>query len=281
MGTDDLQISQRVRELMDAHGVPKRSQAKELARILAISYSAATRKIKGQLPWKLEQIGEVASAFGEPASVLLGAATTQEGGLAGTAQEGQFVVGGRRFACLLWRAEALDARPAGGDLVAVDEAGQWLVYPVQDAPTGGQRFDVERIEIVGRHAEADKPLIAVVDDSHDIAESICDYFNARGLRAQPYYGLQSFREALETEMFDGFVLDWLFGNETAADVIGTIRESEDEEAPIFLLTGELVTGNADENDIAGVIERYDVACVEKPVRPSLLLAELSNKLGVR
>ncbi|VTP68413.1 BetR domain [Serratia rubidaea] len=68
---DSQSIANRVRELFLHHGIGKRQQAKELSRILALSFSHAHRKLKGQSPWTLEQINSVAAALDEtPAAIV-------------------------------------------------------------------------------------------------------------------------------------------------------------------------------------------------------------------
>lgn len=280
METDDAKISARVKEMMDAHGVGKRGQAKELARILGISYSAATRKIKGQMPWKLEQIKEVAEHFHEPVAQLLGAAQAKECmATNGIRQDATLVIADRRFSCAAWVGSSVAGQPSTS-YVGVKEGAKWLVYPTSDAPRA-PAFHVERIELDGRSGELERPTIAVVDDASDIVESLCEYFNGKGLNTRPYSRLRDFEEAIDDMQFDGVVIDWLFDTETAATAIMKIRTSENPDAPIFLLTGQLVTGKADEHDITTVIQQYDVMCLEKPVRPSILLAELTKRLGLR
>ncbi len=50
-------------------------------------------------------------------------------------------------------------------------------------------------------------------------------------------------------------------------------------APIFLLTGEVASGRADEDELARVIIQLDVQCREKPVRLPTFTAELHKALG--
>jgi hypothetical protein len=75
------------------------------------------------------------------------------------------------------------------------------------------------------------------------------------------------------------VIDWLFGSQTSAAAICAVRASENPDAPIFVLTGELLTGKASESEISEVIRNYDVACYEKPARMAILVADLSKRLN--
>ncbi len=93
------------------------------------------------------------------------------------------------------------------------------------------------------------------------------------------YGLGAFVEQLQTQVFDGVVIDWLFGNQTSAAAIRAVRASENPEAPVFVLTGELLTGKASESEISEIIRNYNVACYEKPARMAILVADLSKRLN--
>lgn len=272
-------ISARVREMMEAHGVGKRAQAKTLARILGMSYSAATRKIKGRMPWKLEQIKEVAGHFNEPVERLI-AASAARPSIAGASQSGTFIVANRQFPCTAWISEHTSNGPEGASYLALQHVGQWLVYPAADLPPLSA-YRVDRIQLDGSPASRRQPTIAVVDDEPDTVSSLCDYFNSKGLLALAYDSLQAFEDALRRTVFDGVVIDWLFHGQTAAGTIARIRSSDSAGASIFLLTGQLVTGRADEDEIAAVVQRFALACLEKPVRPSILLAEMVRKLGLR
>ena len=60
--------------------------------------------------------------------------------------------------------------------------------------------------------------------------------------------------------------EWLFDDSTAATAIKAVRTSDNPGAPIFVLTGDLLTGRASEADISEVIRAFDVVCYEKPAR---------------
>ena len=100
-----------------------------------------------------------------------------------------------------------------------------------------------------------------------------------GFEAIAYDRLAAFAEALHTQTFDAVVTDWLFEEHTAAAMIEAVRRSAQPDAPIFLLTGDLLTGKASESEISEVIRRFDVACYEKPARLAILVADLSKRLG--
>jgi CheY-like chemotaxis protein len=274
---DSLAVAERVRELMSRHGIAKRQQTSELCRILDLSFSQGHRKLRGNSPWTLSQIRKVAEVFGEPAAQLFGAQTLDPGMVGATAQEALFSVGTLELACIAWVGSPVEAgiRP---EFIAWSKQDQWRVVR-HDGALYQNAFEVHKIEIYPRRAEADKPLIAVVDDDRASADNLRDYLERSGFAAVAIYGLAAFSETLQTQVFDGVVIDWLFGNQTSADAIRAVRASENPDAPIFVLTGELLTGKASESEISEIVRGYDVACYEKPARMAILVADLSKRLG--
>ncbi|PLZ03810.1 hypothetical protein CY652_02165 [Burkholderia sp. WAC0059] len=275
--TDSVTVAERVRELMSRHGIGKRQQTTELCRILDLSFSQGHRKLRGNSPWTLAQIKKVAEAFGEPAAQLFGAQLLDPGMVGAAAQEAIFSVSAVELACTAWIGAPLEpgSRP---DFVAYEKQGQWRVVR-HDGALYQNAHEVHKIEIYPRRAEADKPLIAVVDDDRASADNLRDYLERSGYAAEAIYGLTAFDEALRAQVFDGVVIDWLFGNQTAAEAIRAVRASENPDAPIFVLTGELLTGKASESEIGQVVHRYNVACYEKPARMAILIADLSKRLN--
>ncbi|QQC67865.1 helix-turn-helix domain-containing protein [Paraburkholderia ginsengisoli] len=276
MQTDSLAIANRVRNLMERHGVTKRAQASELSRILNLSFSAASRKMKGQLPWDLKQLGSVATHFGETPGVLVESNVDLEESITG---EGMLMVSPRPLPCSVWIGDELTGGRSA-DLVAIQSRGAWQIYPAEIAPAG-RIFNVLSVEIRPNLPQLEKPSIAVLDDDIDThaANNVCDYLNDHGLNATPFYDLLSFREGLKNTTFDAFIIDWLINDDTAEAAIVDIRAAENPSAPIYLLTGQLKSGKARVDDIARVVKQFGCKWIEKPVRMPILFSEISNELG--
>jgi CheY-like chemotaxis protein len=274
---DSLAVAERVRELLSRHGIGKRQQTAELCRILDLSFSQGHRKLRGNSPWTLLQITKVAEVFGEPAAQLFGAQSLDPGMVGAVAHEAVFTLGPLELACTAWIGVALEpgSRP---EFVAYAKNGQWRVTR-HDGTLHQSAYEVHKIEIYPRRAEANKPLIAVVDDDEASADNLRDYLERSGYAAVAIYGLAPFVEQLQTQVFDGVVIDWLFGHQTSAAAIRAVRASENPDAPVFVLTGELLTGKASESEISEIIRSHNVACYEKPARMAILVADLSKRLN--
>nr|WP_277949550.1 helix-turn-helix domain-containing protein [Serratia marcescens] len=126
---DSQSIANRVRELFLHYGIGKRQHARELSRILDLSFSHAHRKLKGQSPWTLEQINSVAAALGETPAAIADLSAEHEttepnmardaiffvaggGSLASGTLATNFLPGGRRslWRCV-WRGNGISIAP--------------------------------------------------------------------------------------------------------------------------------------------------------------------------
>ncbi|EQA5357873.1 helix-turn-helix domain-containing protein [Serratia marcescens] len=208
---DSQSIANRVRELFLHYGIGKRQHARELSRILDLSFSHAHRKLKGQSPWTLEQINSVAAALGETPAAIADLSAEHETTEPNMARDAIFFVAGVAMPC------------------------------------------------VGH-----------------IGDELAKYLGGCGFNAVAFYDVDSFCQALQQSLFDGYVVDWLIGEETADRCIATIRASDNPDAPVLVLTGELGTDRR-ESEIAQAMREYDVlGPYEKPVRLHVIEAALQR-----
>ncbi|WP_422527481.1 helix-turn-helix domain-containing protein [Serratia fonticola] len=271
---DSQSIAGKVRELFLQHGIGKRQHAKELSRILDLSFSHAHRKLKGQSPWTLEQINSVALALGETPASIVDILPESESVGSTVAQDAIFSVAGVALSCVAHiSSELVGSKQA--EFVGLQQEGQWIVYRANEAPQG-KYFAVELIEIRPGLSEDNRLSIAVLDDAHQAADELTKYLNSQGFNAVAFYDVSSFCQALAKSPFDGYVVDWLIGHETAQTCIETIRTSDHADAPILVLTGQLGT-DLRESEIARAMRDYDVlGPYEKPVRLHVIEAALQR-----
>ncbi|CAI0957561.1 MULTISPECIES: helix-turn-helix domain-containing protein [Serratia] len=271
---DSQSIANRVRELFLHYGIGKRQHAKELSRILDLSFSHAHRKLKGQSPWTLEQINSVAAALGETPAAIADMDAEHDAPEQTMAQDAIFVVGGVDIPCVGHIGDELTAGRLS-EFVALRVEQQWRIYRTDDAPAG-KRHSVELIEIRPGSQEDERLSIAVLDDSHQAADELAKYLVSRGFNAVAFYDVSRFCQALQQSLFDGYVVDWLIGEETADKCIEVIRASDNPDAPVLVLTGELGTDRR-ESEIAKAMREYDVlGPYEKPVRLHVIEAALQR-----
>lgn len=262
---------------MTRNGIGKRQQTTELCRILDLSFSQGHRKLRGSSPWTLAQIKKVAEAYGEPAAQLFGAQTLDPGMVGAYSQEAVLYAGVAEIPCTAWIGAPLEAG-ARPEFVAYEQNGRWRVL----RHTGvlyQNAYDVHKIEIYPRRAESDKLVVAVIDPDRVSATELFRYLERQGFATAAFDGLAPFVDALQGQAFDAVLTEWLFDDSTAATAIKAVRTSDNPGAPIFVLTGDLLTGRASEADISEVIRAFDVVCYEKPARMAILSADLAKRLA--
>ncbi|NIE88296.1 MULTISPECIES: helix-turn-helix domain-containing protein [unclassified Burkholderia] len=275
--TDSLAVAERVRELMSRNGIGKRQQTTELCRILDLSFSQGHRKLRGSSPWTLSQIRKVAEAYGEPAAQLFSAQSLDPGMVGASAHDAVLFAGVSEIPCTVWIGAQLEpgARP---EFVAYEHQGRWRVL----RHTGvlyQSAYDVHKIEIYPRRAESDRMLVAVVDGDRVSADLVCRYLDEQGFATAHFERLPAFLDALQSQAFDAVLTEWLFEGRSATPVIRSVRASDNPSAPIFVLTDALLSGQASEAEIGDAMRTFDVVCYEKPVRLSLMCADLAKRLS--
>ncbi len=271
-------IAKKVRELMERHGVGERQQSGELGRVLDLGFSAAHRKMNGESPWSLSQIIQVASHYNESPSALIDSITVGKALLPSLAtHEATLVIATKEFSCLVQIGDLVrETLPA--KFVAYIDQGQWRVVQREDAQPGPELYTVEKIEIYP--SQARKLTIAVIDDEIPTANNVRDYLNDIGFKATAFYTLQNATTALRNNAFDGYVVDWFFEKETSEDLLKLIRASENPNAPVILLTGQMETGMVTDKEVAALMRRFNVLPQEKPARLPIIGVEISKMLGL-
>jgi DNA-binding response OmpR family regulator len=106
-----------------------------------------------------------------------------------------------------------------------------------------------------------------------------------GFHVETFYDLETMiqevseRQSIGGKLYDAYIVDWLVGRVTSEKLIQLVRSNEIKQTPIFLLTGELMTGRALESDVVKAIIKYGVSLHEKPSRLPVIAAELKKILS--
>jgi FixJ family two-component response regulator len=135
-------------------------------------------------------------------------------------------------------------------------------------------YKVERLE--AKPGSAMRKVIAVLDDDHDLTNTICAHLDeSGGYEARPFYKTADLLSGVKMQRFDGFVIDWIVGETSTLKLIAALR-AQDAACPIIVLTAQVLSGVVDEADIAEAVKTFDLVFSEKPVRMSILSATLSR-----
>jgi ActR/RegA family two-component response regulator len=255
-----------VRALMERHGLPKYRQSAWLADAMGLSYSQAHRKMSGASSWALEELERVGLLFGETLSQVV--ALAQEPG----SVRGVMKVGSSSLDCQMWIGDAVE-NPDPGAVVAIKTSSGWAAVCANEA-TAGAAYKVERLE--ARPSAAARKIIAVLDDDHDLTNSICAHLEeSGGYEARAFYKTADLLSSAKVQRFDGYVIDWIVGETSTLKLIAGLR-AEDAACPIVVLTAQVLSGVVDEADIAAAVKNFDLVFSEKPVRMSILSATIAR-----
>lgn len=265
-------IAERVRNLFERKGIAKRRHAATIGEYLHLSPSQAHRKIKGESPWTLAQIREIAAVFDVAPAELFQEVDDAES-LNYLGQKCILAIGNDELSCIAQLGAEIAPDSPLPLFVALRIGEQWRVYQSSRAPAGKKYF-VEKIEIDGRRPTPDKPLIAILDDNSDAADELARSLQKRNFSAVPFYSMDALLAAMDKTTFSGFILDWMLGPVTAKDCIEEIRIKRNVSAPIIVLTAFM--GHAEHaNSIAEMMTMFRIiGPYEKPARAPVIAAAL-------
>lgn len=261
-------VSAFIEELLDRHGVGERQRVRVLETALGMSYAQARRRMLGEASWSIEELRLLASHFHEPLIPIVAAFLRQPG------QSASFPVAGAVLPCTVWPAGKPIPGRVGPLVVLHDKVtDRWTVVPSTAA--------VERpsYELTALLFESPPPRrVAVVDDDVNSAQAIVEFLAAKGIHAHHFTTGEDLLAAMETQHFDGFVLDWLLGANTVRDSLGQIRARQ-ADGPLIILAGQLNSGFAKEDEIAAAATTFRALVLEKQVRLLTVLSALQVGFG--
>jgi len=270
----DSALHMQIRHTLAVHGIPPRQQASLVASLCDISPSQARRKLQGSA-WLFEEIQTLAKFCGCAIESL-----TQTNGntQSGMPQKANLIVEGRKLEGDMVIGKLLCPKDvATTPLVVMHVNGEWLIgtpSTLEQWQPGGPRYALERFSLT--QARSSKKMhVAVLDDDHLAAQSLCDWLAHSELDATAF---TSSAELLNADLmrFDAFIVDFILGHDqNATAAIEHIRRLRPE-VPIALLTGRLKDGTTTEEDLTRMMRSQQVLFFEKPIRPALLTATLQN-----
>lgn len=270
-----LHVSAKVRALMARHGIDEnRQQLTTLMGIMDASYSQVYRKISGRSSWLEEDLQRIAEHFKETLGTLF--RDDADGRVAVPSDP------------IVWHAAKVNLAGIWLDCeVSLDKASDTpatlLLVGTPDGPRVESMGNVQAgSTVVGpvRHLKLDlKHLpqggVAVLDDDPDVADSIVDNLQVRGMDAQSFHNKEELQSS--ARRFDTYILDWYSSDtSTTADLVQHLRAHHAPKATIVILTGQIQRDQA-ESDLAQLIHTHDVMVELKPMRLDLLLAKIEHK----
>lgn len=245
----------KVLELFERKGIDKRKQASTMADILGIKYQSAKQKLDGKRGVFYSELKSVYDYFHESLDEA-------------KPYNGIFIVNDMHVRCnIVVSEEKVDIKEPGINYAYLHK-NYYVVNPTS------VKFSKDMKQVI-RMDFLPAPKLAILDNDKELLELLKSVSNRYGIDASVYETAQEMMQAVDSEDYDGYVVDWLLDySENSEAVIKKIR-SKSETVPIILLTGQL---NQHEREIGEIIMEYGVELVEKPTRvfilSSILLANL-------
>lgn len=275
--------------LLTRHDVPLRHQATEIAQICAISISQARRKLRGAV-WQFDEVLALCRHFGESLDTVFAHPVLQAGATVAASHRpaatvarcpADLLIDDVRLPCEVELGLLCEADHAAPDhhLHASRQASGWVVATptrLRQMGLSAPAYRVDQLHLRST-ASAARARIAVVDDDLGSAEALSDWFNEVGYQATAYTSAASLLARPLSE-HDAYVVDLILGGgQTSQALVERIR-SEQPQAPIVLLTGQLRDGTASEATLTTILRTQGVTFFEKPVRPAVLTAAIQSSL---
>lgn len=256
------------RTVFDRHGVPHSERSRLVERILALAYSAAHRRVRGKASWTIEELEALAAHFGETLDEVFIAAAKSR------ADAATLVAGDLRLKCQLW-VGAETKQPAQGELVATREGPRWTVVAASEN-LPGPMYEIRHLLMEPDTAYGSR--IAVLDEDAAVTASLCGFLRQAGFRADAFQSVAALGQALAAQPYDGYVLDWVVGDQTVGALVEQVRAT-DPRCPIAIFTGRNERGDV-VAEVADMMARHDVRYFSKPLDPQMITAVLKRLIAV-
>ena len=262
--------SRYLRSFLNRHDVPPARHVIMVADLLGVGYTLVHRRMNGTVAWELEEIEKVAAHFGGTLADVFSAQGADE------YVDATLAAGPIRVACRLIVGNAL-REPARNSLVSIKLGEQWMVIPATEAGVG-PCFEVRQMRISGRGDR--RWRVAVLDDDASETASLAEHFSGRGCDVQAFTRVEELVPSMKSRPFDGYVIDWMLDEGSAAELVGMIR-ADDRECPIAVLTGKIRSDVMVEPAVAEAVSTYKLLFFEKPTRLPIISAQLLQALAGR
>ncbi len=113
--------------------------------------------------------------------------------------------------------------------------------------------------------------LLIVDDEIKLAETLAERLELRGFVTKAVYDGQSAFDQLETERFDGIILDLRLPDIDGMEILEKVMLLYDHLKVVIL------SGHASSNDFERCFELGAVACFQKPANIKNLVDAIRNK----
>ncbi|WP_062611804.1 helix-turn-helix domain-containing protein [Caballeronia calidae] len=268
MKHDNNETTEKVKAILNKHGVSERQHIKTVASILNIAYVSSRQKFSSDRAWTNDQLSRIAAYFREPIESLVCNYRPSVG-------NGILHVSGMPKRCVCEIGLPVTV-PEAEELVTYQEGDVFIVLPGSQIRNDIRYFSVSNIRLLP------PPVIAALDDNPDVPQSIADVFSRKGISVKQFVDSETLIAEAKYENFEYYILDWVLGDDkTAEAAISIIRSELSASVPIIVLTGELRTDKVQDSDLAKMVQLYDISVLEKPALLETIATTVYKRLFFR
>ncbi len=135
--------------------------------------------------------------------------------------------------------------------------------------TPGTSHTAGHLQIKNVRHELQEAHIAVLDDDEAMLGLISRCVRAQGYKCSVFSRVEKFYEALESQLFDLIVLDWMMPQGSGLDVVKVLRSEREVSSPIMMVSSRQL-----EQDVAFALYKGIDDYVVKPLRPAEFAARI-------
>jgi CheY-like chemotaxis protein len=268
-----------LRAFLFSKGVARHKQTAEIAGLLGLAKTSVFRKFKGDSAFTLLELKTIAEHFASDVDTLLGSGVPENASKASTIsalEPARVNMNGRSLNALLTVGAALKPEDVC-DLVALKINHSWEIFAQNDpelkSHTSQTHYSIESLQM----SAAPYPCVALLEDDATAAAVLSMALQNEGMVVHTYTHAQALISAIAQRTYQGYVIDWLLGDDTAAGAIQAIGRLATQ-APIAITTGALNTGVETEGSLIPFAERVGAGIFEKPFRHAVLASYLRRSM---
>jgi len=259
-------LGEVIAKAMTMKGIPKQKHISHTSRVLEITIAAAQKKMSGASNWEVSQLVKVIDSIGMTTSDFFDIYNYS----VSEVHDAVWNDGKAHVKCKIYlsNVKANDAT----EYSAVKINDEWVVFhtnDIKDDVLFESKRNIDIIQLYPQKQSLKKHRIAILDDDKNIVDSLKEIIANNEYLVDAFYDIESLEERLKNTPYDAYILDWVVGEKTAFNTIKEIRKTENNNAMILVLTGQL-PGIVD-SEIASAINDYDITGPhEKPIKASVI-----------
>lgn len=259
-------LGEVIAKAMTMKGIPKQKHISHTSRVLEITIAAAQKKMSGASNWEVSQLVKVVDSIGMTTSDFFDIYNYS----INEVHDAVWNDGKTQVKCKIYLSEVKTNDATEYSAVKIND--EWVVFhtnDIKDDVLFESKRNIDIIQLYPQKQSLKKHRIAILDDDKNIVDSLKEIIANNEYLVDAFYDIESLEERLINTPYDAYILDWVVGEKTAFNTIKEIRKTENNNAMILVLTGQL-PGIVD-SEIASAINDYDITGPhEKPIKASVI-----------